>query len=99
MAQQTQGVPSTEGSVPQLLWRAGAWAFGSAREEGGSNKRIISNVIKSGTVQRDMEGSRCADELGLQMKEGLSAEHRENKSIADVAMKQLHPASMSAPRH
>lgn len=46
-----------------------------------------------------MEGSCCADELGLKTREEFSAEHRENKSIAYMAMKQLHPVRMSAPSH
>lgn len=44
-----------------------------------------------------MEGSRCADELGLKMREEFSVEHRENKRIAYTAMKRLHPARKSAP--
>lgn len=46
-----------------------------------------------------MEGSRCADELGLKLREEFSVEHRENKSIDYTAIKQLHPVRKSALSH
>lgn len=42
MAQQTRGVPSAEGSVPESPRRAGARAFGSAGEEGRNSDGTVS---------------------------------------------------------
>lgn len=72
---------------------------GGGRKQRWDNIHCCSNTIESGTVQRSKEGSHCADELGLLMEEEFSVEHRGNNPIAYTAMKQLHPARMSAPRN